>query len=140
MLIRKGILVLMLLFGSIFIAIELFLFLLMTKKSRMFYILYMLLDLAITVFFTIQIPKSSFVIFLLFSTIKDVLRVVLVKELYMPREFKRYCKMFNITINDFKKTRKVKKKKALVISFKGVKTTPTKKKSTSKKKEREATV
>ena len=100
----------------------------------------MLIDLSIIVFSTIKIPYSGFVLVLLFGTVKNALRIVLIKELYMPKEFDRYCKMFGITINDFKKTRKRVHKKE-IIEIPKEKTVSTKKKSTSKKRtQKEATI
>ena len=80
---------------------------------------------------------------LLFSTIKNILRVVLVQVIYIPKEFDRYCKMFDIKVRDFKKTRKrTTKREVIEIPVeKEEKVKPTKKRTTSKKKaEREATI
>ena len=129
--------------GILFITIELFLFILLNNKSKVAYCFYMLIDLGLSVFLTIKIPYAGFYIFLLFSTIKNILRVVLVDVLYIPKEFNRYCKMFHITVSDFKKTKTKKKVKAVIeIPSQSItKEAPAKKKSVSKKKaHQEATV
>ncbi len=143
-LLKGGLFLIVIISSMIFISIELFLFLLLNKKGKAFYILYMLIDLIVSVYLTIKIPYAGFVILLLFATIKNALRIALVNELYMPKEFDRYCKMFGITIRDFKKTKKrVKKKEVIEIPKEVVEkpTTKTKKKTTKKKAtQKEATI
>ena len=128
--------------GIVFISVEIFLFLLLKNISKAIYIVYVLIDLAVTAFLTIQIPFSGFAILLLFSVIKNALRIVLVKEIYLPKEFNRYCKMFGITVSDFKKTRKRTKKETRIKITATEKTKKTtKKKTTTKKKvQEEATI
>ena len=141
--IRNIFLLIAIISGILFISIELFLFILLKTKSKLFYIGYIILDLGISVFLTTKNPYSGFLLVLLFSTIKNVLRIVLVEELYMPKEFDRYCKMYGITVRDFKKERKVtKKKEVVVIPAEPVKKqAATKKKTTTKKRtQKEATI
>ena len=127
----------------LFISIELFLFLLLNKKSKAIYILYLFLDLGISIYFTIKIPYAYFVLFLLFSTIKNIFRVVLVETIYIPKEFNRYCKMFGITISDFKEIKKKRKKKQLIVipvEKEEKQKSSKKKKETKENKESEATL
>ena len=92
------------------------------------------------VYFTLKIPFSGFVLFLLFSAIKNILRVVLVNIIYQPKEFDRYCKMFGVTVRDFKKTSKKQRKNQLIeIPIEKEKTSK-KKKENKKKVEREAAI
>ncbi len=95
--------------GLLFIAIELFLFILMNNKSKVGYILYLLIDIAIAVLVNLLIPFSCFVIFILLKLTSDILKIKLVDSIYIPKEFDKYCKMFGIKIPDFKKKRLVKK-------------------------------
>ena len=37
--------------------------------------------------------------------IKDLFRIAKADKIYLPKRFKRYCKMFNIKIKDFPKKR-----------------------------------
>ena len=53
--------------GILFISIELFLFLLLNKKSKAIYIIYLLIDLFLSIYLTAKTPFACFVIFLLFS-------------------------------------------------------------------------
>jgi len=92
--------------GLLFIAIELFLFIIMKKKSKVFYIAYMLFDIALAVFLTTKFSFSGFIVVIIFKLVKDILRIKFVDKLYIPQEFDRYCKMFDIKIADFKKTKK----------------------------------
>ena len=128
--------------GLIFLSIELFLFLLLKKSFKGFYLIYLLIDLGVCVYLTIQVPFSGFVLFLLFCTLKNVLRIVLVNEIYFPKEFNRYCKMFGITIRDFKKSKSTRKKKEVleIPLEKGKKVKTSKKKTTKKSVQSEATI
>lgn len=92
--------------GLLFIAIELFLFIIMNKKSKAMYIGYMIIDIALAVFLTTKISFAGFLVVIVFKLAKDILRIKFVERLYIPKEFDRYCKMFNIKIADFKKTKK----------------------------------
>ena len=92
--------------GLLFIAIELFLFIIMNKKSKAIYIGYMLFDIVLAVILTTKLSFAGFIVIIIFKLAKDVLRIRFVENLYIPKEFDRYCKMFNIKIADFKKTKK----------------------------------
>lgn len=92
--------------GILFIAIELFLFIIMNKKSKAMYVGYMLFDIVLAVFLTTKFSFAGFIVLIIFKLAKDILRVRFVENLYIPKEFDRYCKMFNIKIADFKKTKK----------------------------------
>lgn len=108
-LLRTSILVLGLISSIVFIAIEVFLFLLMNVKARIYYIVFLIIDLLTAILINKYIPFSAFLVFILFSIIKDIGRILLVEKIYIPKEFNRYCKMFNIKIKDFPKKRAVKK-------------------------------
>ena len=89
--------------GFLFISIEVFLFLILNKKSKILYISYIIIDILLAVIINTIYPFSGFLILLGMSLLKDLLRVKYVDKIYQPKEFKRYCKMFNIKISDFKK-------------------------------------
>ena len=97
--------------GLFFISIEAFLFLLMQGKVRFFYVAYLLIDLAISIKVNTIIPFSAFVIFITLSLLKDFLRIILVDEIYINKEFDRYCKRFGVKVKDFRKKRKTVKAK-----------------------------
>lgn len=118
--------------GLLFIAIELFLFLLLNNKIRGIYIVYMMLNVILAVYLNSKFPFLGFIIFILFSFAKDGLRVLLVNSIYIPKEFNRYCKMFHIKVKDFKKQRKRVSK---VPSKKNLVTTTSKKKENYTTKE-----
>lgn len=100
--------------GLLFIAIELFLFIIMNKKSKAMYIGYMLIDIGLAIILTTKLSFAGFIVLIIFKLVKDILRIRFVENLYIPKEFDRYCKMFNINIADFKKT----KKKAVKVNNK----------------------
>lgn len=100
-----------LIFSLLFISIEVFLFLLMNNKARLYYLAFLVIDLLTAIIINKHIPFSAFIVFLIFSMIKNIVRVVLVEKLYIPKEFNRYCKMFNIKVKDFPKKRKSKTEK-----------------------------
>ena len=108
--------------GLLFIAIELFLFIIMNKKTKAMYIGYMIIDIVLAVILTTKFSFAGFVVLIVFKLVKDLLRIKFVENLYIPKEFDRYCKMFNISIADFKKTRKktvkVSKKEEIKIPIK----------------------
>ena len=93
--------------GLLFIAIELFLFLLMKKQEKVFYLIFLLLDILVGILVNNYYPFMGFIVFLAFCLIKDILRIVLVNKIYIPKEFDYYCKLYGIKIKDFKKKRKV---------------------------------
>ena len=97
--------------GLLFISIEVFLFLIYNRKARLLYGIYITLELAIAIIINMIFPFTGFIVIILLSFIKDFLRVKYVDKLYEPKMFKKYCKMFNIKVSDFKK----KKPKPVVI-------------------------
>ena len=105
--------------GLLFISIECFLFLLMKTKTKVIYGVFLMLDIAIAVFLNLKFPFSCPLVFLIFCILKNVVRIVLVDKIYIPREFNYYCRMFGIKVKDFKKKKVVKKvtKKKEVIEI-----------------------
>ncbi len=89
--------------GLIYISIELFLFLLLKKTVKGIEIIFTLVSLLIAIFINSMIPFSGYLIIILLGLGLDISRVLLVDSIYIPKEFNRYCKMFNISIKDFPK-------------------------------------
>ena len=96
--------------GLLYIAIEVFLVLLMNNKSKIGYISYMLVDIALAVLINTIIPFSCFIVFIILKLTRDILKIKLVNVIYIPKEFDRYCKMFGIKVSDFKKQKNSTKK------------------------------
>ena len=99
--------------GFVFIAMEVLLFLVMNIKSKLIYILYIVIELGVALFVNTKIPFSFFILFVLFKLLKDILRIVFVNKIYRPKVFDKYCKIVGIKISDFKK-KPTKKKVKLV--------------------------
>ena len=99
--------------GFVFVAIEVILYLIMNMKSRIIYILYLIIEFGLALFINSKIPFSFFIIFVLFKLFKDILRVVFVNKIYKPKVFDKYCKLLGIKISDFRK-KPVKRKVKLV--------------------------
>lgn len=99
--------------GFVFIAMEVLLFLVMNIKSKLIYILYIVIELGVALFVNTKIPFSFFILFVLFKLLKDILRIVFVNKIYKPKVFDKYCKIVGIKISDFKK-KPTKKKVKLV--------------------------
>ncbi len=120
--------------GLIFIGIELFLFILMKTKSKILYLTILLIDAVLAVLLNVKVPFIFIIIFLSFSLIKNIGRIIFVNELYIPREYNYYARMFGLKIKDFKK-KKVKKitKKKEYIEI------PAEKKVEKQKREKKAT-
>ena len=89
-----------------FVSIELFLFMLLNRKTKIFLGIYWIMTIVFMVFLTIRVPYSGFLLLAFSKLLKDSGRILLVDKIYIPKEFNRYCKMFGITIKDFKKKRK----------------------------------
>ena len=89
--------------GLVFIGIELFLLLVMNTKARLAYITYLLISIILGVLINIKVPFGAFVVFAVFSLTKNILRVLLTDKLYVAKEYKKYSKMFNLEVTDFKK-------------------------------------
>jgi len=89
--------------GLTFIGIELFLLLVMNTKARLAYISYLLISVILGVLINIKVPFGAFIVFVVFSLTKNILRVLLVDKLYVAKEYKKYAKIFNLEVTDFKK-------------------------------------
>ncbi len=81
-------------FGFTFISIELFLLLIMNNKYRIIDITYILLTTILGIIINISIPYSVFLVLLLSSLIKDILRIVLIDKIYVGSRYKKYSKIF----------------------------------------------
>ena len=132
-------------FGLLFIAIELFLFILMNNKSKIIYSLYLIIDLIAVIYINSKFPFSALTVLIVFSIIKDLERVLLVEKIYIPKEFDYYCKMYGIKIKDFKKKRKTvsrvsKKKEIIEIPNEEFDKQTTKKKTAKRRTQPEATI
>ena len=89
--------------GLTFIGIELFLLLVMNNKARLAYISYLLISVVLGVLINTKVPFGAFIVFIVFSLTKDILRVLLVDKLYVAKEYKKYAKIFKLEVKDFKK-------------------------------------
>lgn len=93
-------------FELIVISIELFLFILLKNSYKFIYIFYVILELIIMVLVTISHPFMGVIVVFAFSMIKNGLRIRFVNNIYIPKEFNRYCKMFGVKFKDYSKKRK----------------------------------
>ena len=124
------------------LSIELFLFLLLKNKIKGMDILIILVSLLFLISINKIAPFSGFLIAIFYGFSKDIIRVLLVDKIYIPKEFNRYCKMFNIKINDFsrkKKSTKPRKKEYIKIQDDEL-VDKVKKKTTKKSTQKEATI
>lgn len=124
------------------ISIELFLFLLLKNKIKGIDILIILVSLLFLIGINKIAPFSGFLIAIFYGFSKDIIRVLLVDKIYIPKEFNRYCKMFNIKVNDFsrkKKSTKPRKKEYIKIQDDEL-VDKVKKKSPKKSTQKEATI
>ena len=134
------------LFGAILVLIEVLLFLLMKKKFKVFYLLFLMSNILLGILITKKFAFYGIFVFFLFALLKNILRIKLVEKIYIPKKFNEYCKIFNIKIPDFKKkkevkeeilekpiTIKVEKKKLEEKKSKSEKKSSTKKSTTRKK-------
>lgn len=113
-------LVFSILFLVLFVSSELFLFILLDNKVKVFYIFYIISTIIISAYINSKIPFSAISVITIFSAIKSSLRLILVDKIYIPKEFDYYCKMFGIKIKDFKVKKKSKKRKSVIIKNKRV--------------------
>lgn len=111
--------------GFTFIAIELFLLLIMNNKYRIIDVSYILLSIILGVLININIPYSAFLIIVLSSLVKAILRIVLIDKIYVGSRYKKYSKIFTTEFKNLNTslTKVFKKDKVKVTS---------KRKSTSK--------
>ena len=133
------------LFGLLFIAIELFLFILMNNKVKVIYLFYLIIDILSVVLINAKYPFSALTVLLIFSFIKDLERILLVEKIYIPKEFDYYCKMYGIKVKDFKKKKKAvtkvsKKKELIEIPNEEYDKQTTKKKTAKRRAQPEATI
>lgn len=104
--IRILVLMIGMILGLVFIGTELLLFIIMKNKNKLLYIGYMLIELIIAVLLSVKVPYAFMIVFMSLNLGRNLLRLTLVDKLYIPKEFNKYCKMFNIKIKDFPKTKK----------------------------------
>ena len=82
------------------VLIESFLFLLYKKKYKVIYSIYMILLVLITVLVNSKLLLFGIYILSLGSMFKSYYRIKHVKEIYVRGSFKKYCKIFNIGVNN----------------------------------------
>ena len=89
----------------IYVSIELFLFIILTKKMKFVIIIYSLLETIISILVNSKIVFSAFIIFSASYMIKSILRMIFLNKIYVPKKYEHYRKMFHF----FKKKKRVKK-------------------------------
>ncbi len=102
--------ILTLLSSLLFIACELLLFLLLQNKFKIYYIVYIIASIIITIKLNSIIPYIFALTFVLFKLLVDISRIVFVNKIYINRRFTTYCRRYGIKVQDWKKTYKKKKK------------------------------
>lgn len=120
---RNLLLILAMLSGTIFILIEILLFMILNTKIKALLIIYMLLDIVMAIYINNLYPYSFVLVFIGFRIIKDISRVIFVEKIYIPRKLNKYLRIYNIKISDLilskkKTTKLVKKKKIVTIAKK----------------------
>lgn len=113
--------------GLTFIGIELFLLLIMNNKYRIFYISYLLLALVLGIVINIKLPYTVFLVIVISSIVKGILKVVLSDKMYVGSRYKKYSKIF---INEYKELKeninKLFNKKKVLVPITNKKKTRTK--------------
>lgn len=103
-------------FSEIVVAsIELFLFLMLQKKYRFFYVLFMLVELILMLIVNKKIPFLGIGVIVLGSFIKNSIRIICLDEIYSKNGIYDFCEKFNIYIKMPRK-RVVKYNKKIVYS------------------------
>lgn len=102
--------------GLTFISIELFLLLVMSNKYRIIYISYVLLSIIIGVIINTQLPYSVFLVIVISSILKGMLKVLLSNKMYVGSRYKKYSKVFSTEYKELKNNinKLFSKKKVLV--------------------------
>ena len=88
---------------TFFVAVELLLFLLLKGKEKALLVLYLTIDMILAIKLNTRVPFSGIMVFLSFDIIKDILRLIKVEDIYINKEFDKYCKLFHIKVKDFPK-------------------------------------
>ena len=104
----------------IVVLIEVFLFFIYKKLFKFLYFLYFIIEVILTFLVNARFPFYGMVVIVGFSFLKAFLRIRYIKEIYIPKEFDYYLKLFHISI-------KKKKKKKATIKKKTTRTAPKKK-------------
>lgn len=90
----------------VYVSIELFLFILLTKKIKFVIIIYSIIESVISIFINSKIVFSAFAIFTIFYIVKSILRIIFSKKIYVEKKYNHYHKMFRF----FKKKKNINKK------------------------------
>ncbi len=101
--------ILMLVSALIFVSCEMLLFLLLQNKYKVFYIIYFISTILLSIYLNNIIPYIFTITFVLFKLLIDINRVVFVNKIYINRRFTTYCRRYGIKVKDWKKTYKKKK-------------------------------
>ena len=115
-LVRPLLFILGTIFGFTFIGIELFLLLIMNNKYRIITIGYMLLSVILGILINTMIPYSVFLVLVLSSIVKAIIRVVLNDKIYVTSRYKKYSEVFITELNELKTSinKTLNRKKVLV--------------------------
>lgn len=92
--------------GSLFILTEILLFMLLKNNYRVLYVFYFIAEVVTASLLNIKFMFSFPIVFIIFKMIKDMYRINYVDKIYRPRVFNKYCKMFNIKIKDYPKSKR----------------------------------
>ena len=93
----------------VYVSIELFLFMILTKKMKFIAIIYSLIEVTTSILINSKIVFSAFIIFTAFYMIKGILRMIFAKKIYEPKKYEHYRKMFHF----FKKKKNIKKEESI---------------------------
>lgn len=89
------------------VSIELLLFLFFNKRIKVFYVIYLFVELLAIILINKTFVFSGLIVLIVFSVIKMIFRIKYVDMIYNTKLFRRYCRLFNIK---FKRVTSKKKK------------------------------
>ena len=120
-------------FAAVVVSIELMLFHLQYIKFKFFTFVYYIVELLSIIWINSVIPFSGLIVITTFSILKNISRVFLVENIYLPLGYYELCKKFGIKV----KKPVVRKKKATAKkSISVVKDVKAKAKSSTKSRKR----
>ena len=90
----------------VYVSIELLLFLLLKKKLKAYLILYSMVELITSIFINSKISFMGFIAFIIFYIVKNILRLIFLKKIYIPKEFDYYRNL--IILGSKRKSKKQK--------------------------------
>ena len=116
----------------LFASINLILFLLMTSKVKILYVIYKIIEISLAFYLNNKLVYIGFLVLFFFQLCQNLLKILFVEKIYISSKYRYYCKMFKI--KNFNKIRQNSLKEELITKDVEISMIKKKKKSINNQK------